>query len=107
MSIPEVDIAAFAGHHAGGATVIDVREPDEYVEAHVPGAVLIPLGEVPERVAEVPEGETVYLICRSGARSIRAGDVLAAEGRDVVNVAGGTLAWIEAGHATVTGDSPT
>jgi hypothetical protein len=38
---------------------------------------------------------------------MRAGDVLAAEGRDVVNVAGGTMAWIEAGHPTVTGDSPT
>ncbi len=107
MSIPEVDIAEFAGHHAGGATVIDVREPDEYAAGHVPGAVLIPLGEVPERVAEVPEGETVYLICRSGGRSMRAGDVLAAEGRDVVNVGGGTMAWIEAGHATVAGDSPT
>jgi rhodanese-related sulfurtransferase len=107
VTIPEVDIAAFADRHAGGATVIDVREPDEYVSGHVPGAVLIPLGEVPERVSEVPEGETVYLICRSGARSMRAGDVLAAEGRDVVNVAGGTMAWIEAGHPTITGDSPT
>ena len=106
MSIPEVDIATFAERHASGVTVIDVREPDEYVEGHVPGAVLIPLGEVPERVAEVPEGETVYMVCKVGGRSMRAAEVLAAEGRDVVNVAGGTMAWIEAGHPTVTGDTP-
>lgn len=106
MSIPEVDIAVFAGHHASGVTVIDVREPDEYLDGHVPGATLIPLGEVPERVAEVPGGETVYLVCKSGGRSLRAAEVLAAEGRDVVNVAGGTMAWIEAGHPTIAGDSP-
>ena len=56
MTIPEVDIATFAQAHAGGVTVIDVREPDEYVQGHVPGAVLIPLGEVPDRVAEVLPG---------------------------------------------------
>jgi rhodanese-related sulfurtransferase len=106
MSIPEVDIATFAERHASGVTVIDVREPDEYVEGHVPGAIPIPLGEVPERVAEVPEGETVYMVCKVGGRSMRAAEVLAAEGRDVVNVAGGTMAWIEAGHPTVTGDTP-
>src|SRR5690606_38906761 len=106
VSIAEVDIATFAARHADGATVIDVRQPDEYTEAHVPRARLIPLAEVPDRVAEVPEGETVYLICRSGGRSMRAAEVLSAEGRDVVNVAGGTLAWIEAGHPTISGDSP-
>ena len=106
MSIPEVDIATFAERHASGVTVIDVREPDEYVEGHVPGAIPIPLGEVPDRVAEVPEGETVYMVCKVGGRSMRAAEVLAAEGRDVVNVAGGTMAWIEAGHPTVTGDTP-
>ena len=106
MSIPEVDIATFAERHASGVTVIDVREPDEYVEGHVPGAIPIPLGEVPERVAEVPDGETVYMVCKVGGRSMKAAEVLAAEGRDVVNVAGGTMAWIEAGHPTVTGDTP-
>ena len=107
MSIPEVDIATFAEAHATGVTVIDVREPDEYVEGHVSGAVLIPLGQVPDRVAEVPEGETVYMVCKVGGRSMRAAEVLAAEGRDVVNVGGGTMAWIDAGHPTIAGDSPT
>ncbi len=52
--------------------LIDVREDDEYAEARVPGAVHIPLGEVPDRVAEVPSGETVYVICAKGGRSAKA-----------------------------------
>lgn len=106
MTVPEVDIEAFADLHATGVTVIDVREPDEYVEGHVPGATLIPLGEVPDRVAEVPADRTVYLVCAVGGRSGRAAEYLAGEGRDVVNVAGGTKGWIAAGHPTVAGDAP-
>lgn len=106
MDVPEVDIATFAGRHAEGVPVIDVREPDEYAEGHVPGAVLIPLGEVPDRAAEVPTGPTVYLICAKGGRSLRAAEHLAGEGRDVVNVAGGTTGWIDAGFPTVAGDRP-
>lgn len=106
MDVPEVDIETFAALHASGVTVIDVREPDEYTDAHVPGAALIPLGEVPDRVAEVPEGETVYLVCAVGGRSGRATELLLGQGRDVVNVAGGTKAWIAAGHPTVAGTEP-
>ncbi len=106
MDVPEVEITTFAERSASGAPVIDVREPDEYIAGHVPGAVLIPLGEVPERAAEVPADRTVYLICAKGGRSMRAAEHLAGLGRDVVNVAGGTTAWIEAGHPTVTGPTP-
>lgn len=106
MDVPEVDIEAFAGLHAQGVPVIDVREPHEYEEGHVPGAVLIPLGEVPDRVAEVPDGQTVYLVCAVGGRSGRAAELLAGQGKDVVNVAGGTKGWIAAGHATVAGTEP-
>jgi rhodanese-related sulfurtransferase len=49
----EVDLAAFAAAHAGGAVVIDVREPDEYLSGHVPGAQLIPLGRLPLRLANL------------------------------------------------------
>lgn len=106
MDVPEVDIATFAARHGEGVTVIDVREPDEYEAGHVPGARLIPLGEVPERAAEVPEGETVYVVCAVGGRSMRAAEHLAGLGRDVVNVAGGTKGWIAAGHPVVDGSSP-
>lgn len=106
MTVPEVDIETFAGLHATGVTVIDVREPHEYTEGHVPGATPIPLGEVPDRADEVPAGETVYLVCAMGGRSLKAAEHLAGLGRDVVNVAGGTKGWIAAGHPTVAGDEP-
>lgn len=106
MDVPEVDIATFADRHATGVTVIDVRQPDEYTEAHVAGARLIPLADVPDRADEVPTGETVYVICARGGRSLRAAEHLKGLGRDVVNVAGGTLAWIDAGHLTVSGEAP-
>lgn len=96
--VPEIDVAGLAEARAAGAPLIDVREPDEYAEAHAPGAVLIPLGQLPDRVAEVPADGTVYVICRSGGRSAKAVAHLRQQGIDAVNVAGGTLAWIEAGH---------
>lgn len=105
MSFPEIDIATLADLHAQGVTVVDVRNPDEYEAGHVPGAALIPLPEVPDRVAEVPDDRTVYLVCAVGGRSARAAEFLAAQGRDVVNVAGGTKGWIEAGHPTTSGPS--
>ena len=83
-----------------------VRVPHEYDELHVPGAQLIPLAEVAERSGEVPQGETVYVICRSGARSRRAAAHLREVGYDAVNVAGGTLAWVEAGHEVAIGSEP-
>ncbi len=106
MGVPEIDITTFVQRHGEGATVIDVREPDEYTGAHVPGAVLIPLGEVADRADEVPADRTVHLICARGGRSMRAAEHLAGLGRDVVNVGGGTLAWVDAGHPIVSGPDP-
>ena len=104
MEVPEIDVEALAQLRAGGAAIVDVREPDEYDEAHVPGAALIPLGSVVDRVDEFPS--PVYVICRSGARSHQASEFLRAQEIDATNVAGGTLAWIEAGHHVVTGSEP-
>ncbi len=106
MTVPEIDIAEAARRHAAGTTVIDVREPDEYVEGHVPGAPLIPLGEVMERVDEFPTVDEVLIICKVGGRSARAAQFLRGQGIDAINIAGGTMAWIEAGHPVVTGDEP-
>jgi len=106
VDIPEIDIAELARRQEAGAPVIDVRQPDEYEGGHVPGARLIPLGEVPDRVAEVPSSGEVLVICKSGGRSRAAAEVLRGEGIDAVNVAGGTLAWIESGQPVVTGDQP-
>ncbi len=104
MGIPEIDVVTAAARRAEGAVVLDVRNPDEYEEAHVPGAVLIPLGELADRTGEVPTGVDLLVICRSGARSLRAAEhLLAAAGVEATNIAGGTLAWIDAGYDVATG----
>jgi len=106
VDVPEIDIAEAARRHGTGTPVIDVREPDEYVEGHVPGAPLIPLATVPDRVGDVPASGEVLIICKSGGRSRKAAEHLRSHGVDAVNVAGGTMGWIDAGHRVVTGDQP-
>ncbi|HEX4867326.1 MAG TPA: rhodanese-like domain-containing protein [Acidimicrobiales bacterium] len=101
--IPHIDVRELAERRAAGAPLIDVREENEFAEGHAPGAQLIPLGQVAERIAEIPTDQTVYVICRSGGRSGKAVEHLRAHGVDAVNVAGGTLAWVEAGQAVETG----
>jgi rhodanese-related sulfurtransferase len=103
VEIPAIDIDTLRERLDGGAPLVDVRQPEEYEEARAPGARLIPLAEVPDRLDEFPGDETVYVICRSGGRSGKAVEFLRGNGIDAVNVAGGTLAWIEAGNAVETG----
>lgn len=92
---------AHAAMQSGAAILIDVREPWEYEEQHIPGARLIPLGELPERIAEVPTDSEVYVHCRTGGRSSRAVSYLRSQGRDQVrNVRGGLEAWEAAGLPT-------
>lgn len=102
MDVPEIDVDEL---QALGAEVnlIDVRQPDEFEEFRVPGAVLVPLGELAERVDEVPTDGPVYLICHSGGRSRKAAEALRGRGIDAVNVAGGTQAWADAGKPTDAG----
>lgn len=88
---------------AGDAVLVDVRMDDEYAAGHVPGALLVPLPELPGRLEQIPAADTLYVICRSGARSRSACEFLISNGRPSVNVAGGTLAWISADHPIATG----
>ncbi len=104
--VPEVDVDALEQARAGGAPLIDVREPDEYEAGHVPGARLIPLGQVVQRGGEAPRGERVYVICGSGGRSARATQWYRSQGVDAVNVDGGTAAWAQAGKPLVEGPEP-
>lgn len=106
MEVPEIDVAELAHVRGEGAPLIDVREPDEYTAAHVPGATLIPLATVPDAVDRVPSGETVYVICAKGGRSLRAAEFYRSQGIDAVNVAGGTTAWVDAGQPVSTGMEP-
>ncbi|PNY82645.1 rhodanese-like domain-containing protein [Deinococcus koreensis] len=85
-----------------GALLVDVREPNEYQEVHAEGALLMPLSEFESRVAELPKDRELVMICRSGARSARAGEYLMQNGySQVANLTGGTLAWVEAGLPSV------
>jgi thioredoxin 1 len=93
----EVDLDTFAKAHAAGATVLDVRNPDEYETVHVTGAVLIPMGELAERQAEIPDTDPLYVICAAGGRSLTAAKALVEAGYPAVSVAGGTNAWAERG----------
>lgn len=77
-----------------GLVVLDVRQPAEYAEIHLPGARLVPLGELPDRLAEIPRDLPVLTYCRSGRRSLAAASLLAGQGYpDVRNLLGGMEAW--------------
>ena len=80
MNPVEVDIEQLEKARAEGTPLVDVREPDEYVAGHVPGAILLPMSEIAERVDEVPADGTVYVICHVGGRSLQ-GRQLAAHAR--------------------------
>lgn len=87
-----------------GALLVDVREPEEYASVHAEGAQLVPLSEFEARYSELPKDKTLVMICRSGARSQRAGELLLEQGYgEVVNLRGGTNAWVEDGLPVVRG----
>lgn len=78
--------------------LLDVREQDEWDDAHVPNSVHIPLGELVARATELPDDKPVYTICHSGARSLYAIALLEQGGREgAKSVAGGIDAWVRAG----------
>lgn len=96
--VPEVDVHETARRVANGALLIDCREADEFAAARIPGAVLVPLSRFADDVDAVLEpGRAVLVQCRSGGRSARATAYLRSRGVDASNVAGGILAWAEAG----------
>jgi rhodanese-related sulfurtransferase len=71
-----------------GATVLDVRTPQEFRGGAYPGARNIPVQELQARIAEVPKGKPVVVYCASGMRSASAARVLSQAGFDVVNAGG-------------------
>lgn len=78
---------------AGAPLILDVREPGEYAGGHIPGSRLIPLGTLSTRLAEIPKGQEIVTVCRSGARSGMAAKLLLEAGYPVKNMAGGMMAW--------------
>jgi sulfur-carrier protein adenylyltransferase/sulfurtransferase len=83
---------------SGAAVLIDVREAWEWEQQRVPGALLIPLSEVPQRLDEIPDDRDVFVHCRLGGRSAKAVEFLREHGRPrAINVVGGIEAWEAAG----------
>ena len=76
--------------------ILDVREPNEYQICRIPGSVLIPLGELPRRYAELPSDKDIVALCKMGGRSAKATDFLQSVGvKRVKNLRGGILDWID------------
>lgn len=95
---PNVSVGQAAALRDAGALMLDVREPFEWAEYHMPGAVLIPLGELPNRLSEVLRDRPIVVVCRSGNRSQAGRDILLRAGfAAVTSMDGGMRAWRNAG----------
>lgn len=82
-----------------GVYFLDVRTPQEWDEFHAPNTTLIPLDELEYRLTELPEGEPIVVVCRSGNRSQVGRDILRANGfEETTSVAGGLREWMESGY---------
>ena len=97
-ALSNVTVQELRGAVGAGALVLDVREPFEFADGRVAGAQLVPLATVADRVDDFPKDQPVYVVCRSGNRSLVAARTLVEAGySDVRNVEGGMIAWAAAG----------
>lgn len=103
-AIPEIDVAEARRRLADdepAPLLIDVREPHEFLHLRVEGAALFPLSTFLARIGELPKDRPIQIICQTGNRSGNATAYLLANGwTDVVNIAGGTMAWARSGLPT-------
>jgi rhodanese-related sulfurtransferase len=103
QGVPEVVAASVPG----GGLLLDVREDEEWVAGHAPGAVHIAMSELAVRAAEIPKDRQVYVIGRSGSRSAQVTAALLGGGWNAVNVVDGMRGWAAAGrplHSELGGD---
>ncbi len=90
----EITVAQAAEMRSKGAFLLDVRQPEEWQQFHIPGATLIPLGDLPARLKEVPRDREVVVVCRTGHRSAQGRDILRNAGYTrVTSMAGGVTQW--------------
>lgn len=74
------------------ATILDVREPDEWDQGTLPGAMLISQGEIVDRMEEIPKDRPVLCVCRSGGRSTNVAAFLSFNDYEAANMSGGMKA---------------
>ena len=100
-AIPTIDVAEAERRlreDPSEPILLDVREPHEFVEVRVPGALLLPTSVFMARIGEIPPDRPLLVVCHVGGRSAAVVGYLIRAGRsDVVNVAGGMDAWSRAG----------
>jgi rhodanese-related sulfurtransferase len=101
MNQPDVLPEVMSADLPAGAFLLDVREDDEWVAGHAPGAVHVRLRELAAHVDELPGDREVYVICRSGNRSAYAAQALAGVGLNAVNVSDGMTGWAVAGRPMI------
>jgi rhodanese-related sulfurtransferase/rubrerythrin len=83
-----------AGMPADEVTILDVRQPGEYAQGHIPGARLIPLPQLSDRMNEIPKDSTTLVYCAVGGRSRLAAQMLSGKGfSEILNLTGGFKAW--------------
>jgi DMSO/TMAO reductase YedYZ molybdopterin-dependent catalytic subunit/rhodanese-related sulfurtransferase/glyoxylase-like metal-dependent hydrolase (beta-lactamase superfamily II) len=100
--VPQVSARTARSLLDAGAVLLDVREPGEWQDGHLPGAILMPMGEVQSRRGELPAATRIVVACRSGGRSAAIAAALCTQGFDAVNLTGGMCAWQAAGFPVVT-----
>jgi glyoxylase-like metal-dependent hydrolase (beta-lactamase superfamily II)/rhodanese-related sulfurtransferase len=105
-AVEKVGIDALQSSDRNGL-LVDVREPEEYLAGHVPGALNVPQADLASRLEELPRDQPLRIICQSGMRSLRSAQFLRQVGfTDVATVTGGMSAWLGAGRPMVTGEMP-
>ncbi|GAB4483593.1 MAG: hypothetical protein Kow0088_26890 [Anaerolineales bacterium] len=104
IRIPEIDVQQAYEKYQQGVFVLDVRQPEEWNEGHIPNATLIPLDQLAQRVDELPRDREIVVVCRSGNRSREGTLILLENGfKQVSSMAGGVTDWSAKGYPLVQG----
>jgi rhodanese-related sulfurtransferase len=101
LEVPTVTVESVPDLLPEGLVVLDVREPHEWAEGHIDGAIHMPLGDLMDRRAELDPVARTIVVCHIGGRSARATAYLVSNGHSAVNLEGGMSAWEEAGRPIV------
>jgi rhodanese-related sulfurtransferase len=99
--IPTISVDQIPAELPADVTLVDVREPVEWVHGRAPEAVHIPMNQIPDRLEELPRDGRLLVVCKVGGRSAQVTGYLVQQGFDAVNVDGGMLEWEAAGRPMV------
>ena len=101
IEVPTIEVAQVPDPLPAGVSVLDVREPVEWQHGRIEGALHIPLTQLPDRLAELPDDQQLLVVCKVGGRSSQATAFLREKGFEAVNLAGGMIDWADAGRPMV------